>query len=129
MAGCDYLNRVVSGGKVSISPGVYCGGLRIEKNSEVTAEPGIYVMTLGNLRVTDSAKLFGDYVSFYFHDDDSSTLDFKSGTTISLSAPKDGPMAGILAYENRVAPLGRTFTSPARQRTGCSAPSIFRRVF
>lgn len=28
-------------------------------------------------------------------------------TTIALSAPKDGPMAGLLFFEDRSAPLGR----------------------
>lgn len=107
-SGCDYLNRVIESGKVSISPGTYCGGIKIGKAAEVTAEPGIYVITGGYFKVSDSAKLMGENVSFYFHDD-LSTLEFKSNTTIDLSAPKDGPMAGILIYENRAALLGRTF--------------------
>jgi hypothetical protein len=99
---------VIESGKVSISPGTYCGGLKIGKTAEVTAEPGIYVLTGGSLKVSDSATLTGEYVSFYFHDD-LSTLEFKSNTSIDLTAPKDGPMAGILFYENRGVLLGRTF--------------------
>lgn len=113
VGGCDYLNRVIDSGKTSISPGVYCGGLKINGVAEVTAEPGIYVVMGGSLKVSDSAKLKGDYVTFYFHDD-LSTLEFKSNTTVDLSAPKDGPMAGILVYENRSALLGRTFTISSR---------------
>ena len=108
VGGCDYLDRVINSGKVSISPGVYCGGLKIGGNAEVTAEPGVYVMLLGAFKVSDSATFRGDYVSFYFQDD-AATLEFKPNTTIDLSAPKDGPMAGILFYENRSATVGRTF--------------------
>jgi hypothetical protein len=109
VGGCDYLDRKITGGKVSISPGVYCGGLKIDNSAEVTAEPGIYTMMLGKLEVAGKAKLFGDYVSFYFHDD-AARLEFSPNTTVDLSAPKDGPMAGILFYENRKMVFGRDFT-------------------
>ena len=113
VGGCDYLDRKVIGGKVSISPGVYCGGLKIEASAQVTAEPGIYVMSLGKLEVKGKARLKGDYVSFVFHDN-AATLEFDSDTTIDLSAPKDGPMAGILIYENRANVLGRDFVIKSR---------------
>lgn len=113
VGGCDYLDRKVNSGKVSISPGVYCGGLKIEGNAQVTAEPGIYVMSLGKLEVKGKAKLKGDYVSFVFQDN-AATLEFDSDTTIDLSAPKDGPMAGILIYENRANILGRNFVIKSR---------------
>lgn len=105
---CTYTNKVIESGNVSISPGVYCGGLKIGKTAQVTAEPGIYVFSLGPLRVSDTATLTGDNVGFYFQDD-LATFEFKSNTTIDLSAPKDGDMAGLLFYENRSAPLGRSF--------------------
>ena len=108
-AGCYDTNRIINGGKLTISPGVYCGGLTIGKNAVVTAAPGIYFMTLGSLRVSDTATLTGENVSFVFVDD-VSTLTFAANTTVSLTAPKDGPMAGILFYESRLAPLGRNFT-------------------
>ena len=108
VGGCDYLDRKINSGKVSISPGVYCGGLRIEAGAQVTAEPGIYVMSLGKLDVKGKAVLKGDYVSFVFHDN-LATMEFDFDTTIDLSAPKDGPMAGILIYENRANILGRSF--------------------
>jgi hypothetical protein len=112
-SGCDYLDRKINGGKVSISPGVYCGGLTIQASAQVTAEPGIYVMTLGKLEVKGTATLKGDYVSFVFHDNTAVML-FDSDTTIDLSAPKDGPMAGILLYENRSNVLGRDFVIKSR---------------
>jgi hypothetical protein len=36
-------------------------------------------------------------------------IKFKDRAVIELGAPKDGPMAGILFFENRAAPEGRNF--------------------
>ena len=107
--GCDYLDRKIKNGPVSISPGVYCGGLKIEKTAVVTAEPGIYIISGGKLEVKDHGTLTGEYVSFYF-DGNSAVFDFAEDTTIDLGAPKDGPMAGILFFESPTAQKGRDFT-------------------
>jgi hypothetical protein len=108
VGGCDYLDVALSKGTHSISPGTYCGGLKLTGNVEVTAEPGIYVITGGDLRVDNNAILRGDEVSFYFDDKDA-VIKFKDRAVIELGAPKDGPMAGILFFENRAAPEGRNF--------------------
>jgi hypothetical protein len=107
VSGCDYLDRKIEGGNVSISAGTYCGGLKIEKEALVFAEPGTYVFTDGKLEVKDEASLTGDYVTFYFDGD--ALLDFDKDTTIDLSAPKEGPLAGILFFESPAAPKGREF--------------------
>jgi hypothetical protein len=109
VGGCDYLDTVIESGNVSISPGVYCGGLRIDKTAQVTAEPGVYTITAGKLEVKGDSRLTGDYVGFFFQDD-TATFTFEPNTTIDLSAPRDGPMAGILFYENRLSVLARDFT-------------------
>ncbi len=97
----------------TISAGHYCGGLKIEKNAVITLSPGDYVISGGVLEVTDAAKLIGENVSFYFRDD-AATFKFNPNTTIDLSAPKEGPMAGILFYENRNAAAGRSFEIKSR---------------
>lgn len=108
VGGCTYNNLDITG-KTSISPGVYCGGLKIEKTAVVTAEPGVYIFTLGKLQVVDTASLTGEDLTFYFADDQSA-LFFDTDTTIDLSASKAGDMAGILFMENHLAPLGRDFS-------------------
>lgn len=85
---------------VTLYPGTYCGGLEIRKNAVVTLNPGIYVMKDGPLLVTQSAALSGTDVAFYFTGDKGSLL-FDKKTTISLSAPVNGPMAGLLMSEER----------------------------
>ena len=108
VGGCDYLDSMFAVGTHSISPGTYCGGLKIVGDAEVTAEPGTYIITGGSLRVDNHAILQGENVSFYFHDD-AAVINFKDRAVIELSAPKEGPMAGILFYENPSAPEGRNF--------------------
>jgi Flp pilus assembly protein TadG len=106
--GCSYLDFVAEKGVSTIEPGHYCGGLKISNNADVVAAPGVYIISGGELRVENNAKLYGDNVSFYFADD-SATLRFKDKAEVELSAPKDGLMAGILFFENPSAPLGRDF--------------------
>jgi hypothetical protein len=106
--GCDYLDQRIESGAVSISPGHYCGGLKIEKTAKVVAESGVYVISGGKLEVKDTAELSGEYVTFYFQDDPA-LLDFARDTTIDLSAAKEGPTAGILFFENPLAQLDREF--------------------
>ncbi len=120
VGGCDYLDREIIDETTSISPGVYCGGLFIDGTAEVTAEPGIYTMTTGPLEVRGSATLLGENVSFYFNDDNALFL-FRDTADVSLSAPKDGPLAGILFYESSAAADGRAFeikTPNARRLLG-----------
>jgi Flp pilus assembly protein TadG len=104
-----YIDSVVSSLpliEVTLTPGVYCGGLRIEDFADVTFEPGIYVIKDGPLRVGRNSTLDGENVAFYLLGDQS-TFEFEEDSTISMSAPKTGLLAGILFYEDRAAPLGR----------------------
>jgi hypothetical protein len=109
LSGCTYDDLVIGDTQSLSGDAVFCGGLKIEKNAEVSLSPGIYVINGGKLEVKDTAKLIGEYVSFYF-EDDAATFIFEKDTTIDLGAPKDGPMAGILIYENPASPEGRDFT-------------------
>ena len=102
VSGCDHTNRVVDGSKmptVSLMPGRYCGGLKITKGAQVTLMAGIYTIDDGPLKV-ENASIRGEYVGFYFTGD-AGGLVFDPKSTIDLSAPKDGPMAGLLFFENR----------------------------
>jgi hypothetical protein len=108
VGGCDVLDFKSDKGVQTISPGHYCGGLKIEKDADIVAAPGIYIISGGRFEVGDGASFVGEEVSFYFADDQA-TLDFKDKSSVELGAPKDGPMAGILFYENPAAPEGRKF--------------------
>ena len=107
VAGIDdptYGMNVVSA-TVTLNPGTYCGGLHITKKAQVTLNPGVYIMKDGPLVVDKDASLTGTNTGFYFTGVRGGLL-FDDKSTISLSAPKDGPMAGLLLFEDRLAPPG-----------------------
>lgn len=83
---------------VTLDPGTYCAGLQIKKNAVVTLKPGIYVFKDGPLIVKDKAALTGAGVGLYFAGDKAGLL-FDKDTTISLTAPTTGEMAGLLMAE------------------------------
>lgn len=85
---------------VTLSPGTYCGGITIGGAAHVTFEPGVYVMLDGPLFVTDFATIEGKHVGFYFRGG-KSTLFLNACTTVDLIAPADGPMAGLLFFQDR----------------------------
>jgi hypothetical protein len=108
VGGCDETDMEIKEGSHTIQPGHYCGGLKIEKKAQVTAAPGIYVISGGKLEVKGHASLKGEYVSFYFADNDAK-FEFKDEAVVELTAPNDGPLAGILFFEDRGAKAGRDF--------------------
>jgi Flp pilus assembly protein TadG len=83
---------------VTLEPGTYCYGLLIKKNAVVTLKSGVYVFKDGPLVVKDNATLTGVDVGLYFAGDKAGLL-FDKKTTVSLSAPTTGVMAGMLMSE------------------------------
>jgi hypothetical protein len=96
---CTSTNMVVTGVQ-NLYPGTYCGGLTIKGSAQATLSPGIYIMNNGPLIVQDNASLTGQYAGIYFTGD-AGGLRFDPNTTISLTAPKDGVMAGFIFFEDR----------------------------
>jgi hypothetical protein len=108
-SGCDFNDLVIDAGTQTISPGVYCGGLTIQGSADVVAAAGTYVFSGGKLVVKNNARFAGDHVSLYFADD-AALLEFIDSARIRLTAPKEGPMAGMLIMEAATVPPGRSFT-------------------
>ena len=88
---------------VTLNPGTYCGGLHLTKKANVTLNPGIYIMKDGPLVMDKNSSLVGTNVAFYFTGVRGGLL-FDQKSSVSLTAPKDGPLAGILLFEDRLAP-------------------------
>ena len=89
--------------EVELSPGVYCGGLTISGEVEVTLRPGIYTIRNGPLIVADEAELKGNGVGFFLTGPNS-LIEFQANTSIDLIAPTNGLMAGLLFFEDRNVP-------------------------
>ncbi|MFC6789115.1 TadE/TadG family type IV pilus assembly protein [Methylobacterium komagatae] len=83
----------------TLDPGTYCGGLLITGNAVVTLRAGSYVFKDGPLLVDKHASLEGHDVSLHFTGDASGVL-FNTDTTISLTAPTSGSMAGLLLSDD-----------------------------
>ena len=82
----------------TLNPGTYCGGLHITSTANVTLNPGVYIIKDGPLIVDGTASMTGQNVGFYFMGNAAGVL-FDANSTISLTAPVTGPLAGFLMTE------------------------------
>lgn len=83
-----------------LTPGVYCGGITVRNSVIVTLQPGVYVIKDGGIVIKNGGRLQGVEVGLFFTGDNAS-LDLKQNSSLSLTAPKTGPMAGLLIYQDR----------------------------
>lgn len=110
-SGCDSSGATYSyssSPSVTLSPGVYCGGVTFNGGSAsaqqtVTLEPGVYILKNATFIFDAYTKVTGTGVTFYFADSNS-YLQFNSKVTSTLSAPTSGTCGdtgscGVLMYE------------------------------
>ncbi len=95
--GCDYTKMTVKGGNRTLQPGNYCKGLTITDGAAVQFTPGIYVFVDERLKVDKAAKVSGSGVGLVFIGK-KGELTLSNDSSVSLSAPEEGVMAGILIY-------------------------------
>lgn len=101
--GCKDTNFKMNGGKQTLSPGIYCGGMSIN-GGDVTFQPGLYVIKDGQFKV-GSANLVGSGVTFYLFGNNA-TVDLSGNAELDLSAPKTGPYAGMVFIQHPNAAVG-----------------------
>ena len=92
--------------EIELQPGVYCGGIAVKYNARAVFRPGVYVIKDGPLSIGKYSELRGTNVAFHLVGDDA-TFTFDKDAKVTMSAPKTGPLAGILFFEDRSAPAGR----------------------
>ena len=100
VSGCTATKLKVTS-STTLMPGTYCGGIVVSNNAKLELRPGIYAFKDGPLDIKDGSTLSGANVNLYFNGL-KSVAKFSAGSSISLTAPKDGDMAGILIYEDRL---------------------------
>jgi hypothetical protein len=103
---CTYTNLVILSGTVALTPGHYCGGLKVAGTAQVTLAEGTYVISDADLEVSGNANFSGTHVGFYL-DGPGAKLNLKDTATISLTGATNTEMAGLLFFEDPAAPLGR----------------------
>jgi len=100
---CTHTGQVViSATTATLSQGVYCGGIKVTGASTVTFNSGTYIL-LGGLNITGSGTFVGNGVTFYNTGNTTypySPINIAGSTSMSLSAPVSGPLAGILFFED-----------------------------
>lgn len=84
---------------VTLNPGVYCGGLKVEAGS-VKMNPGIYVIKDGPLQLKLADSLEGREVLILLSGDNA-VADVHVVKNASLMAPITGPYAGMVLAEDR----------------------------
>jgi Tfp pilus assembly protein PilX len=121
---CTYTNYSFSGsGSTTLSPGTYCGGIKISGGS-VTFNPSTqpYVLLGGGFTLSGGTAT-GTGVTFYNTSDSSHSYGpvNLSGGTSDLSAPSSGSLAGMLFFQDRSTPAGHyteQFTGGTQNITG-----------
>jgi hypothetical protein len=93
---CDYNNFKGGGGSsITLSPGIYCGGLQLSGYDHVDLKPGVYHITGGALSINSKVTLTGEGIGFSIGEDVSSVT-LNGASTTSLSAPTEGDMKDML---------------------------------
>ncbi len=122
-SGCDFGEPTpvkVSGGVVSLNPGVYCNGISITSGASVTFQPGVYILNGGGLSVNGNSTIQGSGVTFYNTARGKyvyAAVNLTGGTLGFLYAPTSGPTEGILFFQDR------TITPKSSQGTNVIAGS------
>src|SRR5260370_42096206 len=110
-SGCDAHNLTAKT-TVTISPGVYCGGIGLNAGANVTMNPGIYYLDQGSLSVNGSATLTGTGVTIVFTSSTGknyATATINGGATVNLTPPLSGSTKAIALFGDRNMPVGTTF--------------------
>jgi hypothetical protein len=103
---CDHSDAEYDSVTTTLNPGVYCGGLTIKGNANITFNSGIYIIKNGKFFVDSNSQVTGAGVGFYLTGSDA-VLHFTSNVVVDFTAPTSGSMAGIIFFEDRSAPTGR----------------------
>jgi Putative Flp pilus-assembly TadE/G-like len=98
-SGCDRTNFTASSGNVlTISPGVYCGGITVNGGATLNLDPGIYILDGGNFSVAGNGTVIGAGVTIILTSSTGSNygvVDLAGGSIVSLTAPSSNTSAGI----------------------------------
>lgn len=109
MSACDGSEKKTSikKGAHTLSPGTFCGGLELMAQSEVTLDPGVYVIRNGPLIFRSGSVSVGDGVSFYLTGS-GALMKVNGGADIDIKASATGAYAGLIAVQDASSNAGDT---------------------
>lgn len=80
----------------TIKPGLHCY-VNFNGSPTVTFEPGLHIIR-GDMNINSGATVVAEGVTFYF-ENTGSRIQANGGLTMTATAPKSGPYAGVLMFE------------------------------
>ena len=89
----------INGGSTTLSPGTFCGGIRMKGGASVTLNPGIYVMVDGSFWLDGGSGVVGKEVTIAFTGDDA-TLRVWGDSTIDLTSPTSGTYKNFQFFQD-----------------------------
>ncbi|MFY0611429.1 MAG: pilus assembly protein [Hyphomicrobiaceae bacterium] len=98
---------VLKKGEHTLSPGTYCGGLKLMAQAVVIFEPGIYVVKGGPLIFRSGSISSGSNVGFYLTGT-GAQMDVNGGADVAITASASGSLAGIVVAQDAAANVGAT---------------------
>jgi hypothetical protein len=122
---CNFNNVTINsntGNPVVLTPGVYCGGIKVDpKNVDaVVFTPGVYILQGGGILIQGGANVNGDGVTFYVGGGGS--VQINGSGNVSLTAPTASLLAGIpggiLIFQDRNDAQGAKITGANMLLTG-----------
>ena len=106
---CTFTNLSYTGNQtVNLTQGTYCGGISFTGNVNATFAAGTYVLLGGGLSASGNVNLSGSNVTFYNTFNAShayAPVSLTGNLNLNLSATTSGPLAGMLFYQDRNAPV------------------------
>jgi len=101
-------NTGSSGSPYQLYAGVYCGGISVHGNAWLNFNPGTYVLAGGGMSISANTVMSGTGVTFYNTTGTGGygEISLSGNSTVNLSAPTSGPLAGILFFQDRSIPTG-----------------------
>jgi Flp pilus assembly protein TadG len=107
---CTALSGTTIKANTTISPGTYCGGLKISSGAVVTMNPGIYLFTDGDFKVDSGAQVTGSEVMLAF-DGKGAKFWMTGSAVMKITSPASGTYMNMQFMENRNNPAGNTWVS------------------
>jgi hypothetical protein len=117
-SGCGAVDTVIEKETVTLSPGVYCGGLVARTGADVRLQPGTYVIQSGDFIIENQARLQGRQVTIILLGA-TAKIDVQSGAVLDLTAPRSGDWSSLtLAVKPQPASVTSTMIGGGDVRLG-----------
>lgn len=102
---CTHTNFTASStGTITLSPGVYCGGIKLTGQANIQLDPGNYIIKDGDFSIAGGSSVIGTGITFFLTGT-TGGLKFGGASSINIKAPVSGDYAGIAIFSDRNSPV------------------------